>query len=263
MPTKENIEEIYKQYKGKIYRLALGLSGNDRDAEDITQNTIIKIMNNLDSFRQQSKLSTWIYKIAYNEALMLLRKRYSQFNIANSLRRSTKDRRVGLYVNWPERGDKHLLDEEFKARLDDTISEMPIQYRMPLLLHFIEGMPLEEVAEILDLKLNSLKTRIHRSILMIKSHIIDYYKDKEEKLHKPSNHCQELTGFVYDYARGHLDKEKADYFDSHIKDCPKCSAFLHTYDKAIEITNALQCQDIPDDLHQKIDSLFFEFLRQK
>lgn len=256
MPTQEKIAEIFQQYKSKIYRLALNISGNDRDAEDILQNTMIKIIANLDNFKSQSKLSTWIYKIAYNEALMLLRKRYSQFNLNKTFRRNVKDRRLGLYVNWPQQGDKHLLDEEFRTRLDEAISEMPIQYRMPLLLHYIEAMPLDEVAEILGLKLNSLKTRIHRSVLMIKSQIIDYYKDKAEKIHRPSNHCNQLTGFVYDFASGHLAKEKADYFQSHIQDCPQCSAFLHTYDKAIEITHALQCQDIPKELHEKIDSLF-------
>lgn len=65
-----NTEEIFREYKDKIYRLALSITHNDKDAEDILQNTYLKIIRNLRNFRNESRLSTWIYRIAYNEALM-------------------------------------------------------------------------------------------------------------------------------------------------------------------------------------------------
>lgn len=151
-----DIEGIFKKYKDKIYRLALSISHNEKDAEDILQNTFLRITKGISKFRSESNLSTWIYRIAYNEALMALRKRYRQFRVSSSLR------------------------------------QMPIKYRMPLLLHNIEEMPLKESAKILDLSLNSLKTRLHRSRLMLKSEISGYLKDKEELKEKK---CSLLTGF--------------------------------------------------------------------
>jgi RNA polymerase sigma-70 factor (ECF subfamily) len=72
----QDTEEIFIKYKDKVYRLAISIVHNDKDAEDIVQNTFMKILKNLRYFRHQSNISTWIYRIAYNESLMYLRKKY-------------------------------------------------------------------------------------------------------------------------------------------------------------------------------------------
>ncbi len=100
MPKHKSVEEIFKEYKDKVYRLAISIVRNEKDAEDIMQNTFIKVMDNLKSFRNESHISTWIYKIAYNEALMYLRKRRSQFNLSNYIERQTKKKELGLFMNW-------------------------------------------------------------------------------------------------------------------------------------------------------------------
>jgi len=82
LPT---IEQIFTQYRSKVYGLALTLARNEKDAEDIVQNAFMKIMKNLDGFRGKSRLSTWIYRIVYNEALMQLRKRHRQVSLSDSL----------------------------------------------------------------------------------------------------------------------------------------------------------------------------------
>lgn len=69
------LEDTFKKYKNKVYGLALSITHNEKDAEDILQNTFFKIIKNIKGFRGESSLSTWIYKIAYNETLMYLRKK--------------------------------------------------------------------------------------------------------------------------------------------------------------------------------------------
>ena len=101
MSYQYSIEAIFQEYKNKIYRLALSIAGNPKDAEDILQNAILKIIENLNKFRGNSKLSTWIYRIAYNEALMHLRNRRRQLRLKNIdiFRQSeTPD----LFINWPK-----------------------------------------------------------------------------------------------------------------------------------------------------------------
>lgn len=254
-----NISEVFSEYKNRVYRLALSITRNDKDAEDTMQNTFFKVLKNLKYFRNKSRLSTWIYKIAYNEALMNLRKRKSRFRLSNALESSRDTQTSGLFVNWAKLPDEVLVNEELKERLDNSIKHMPIQYRLALLLDEVEGLPLKDSAKILGLKLNSLKTRLHRARMIIKSDITDYYKDKEEmKEDKQEKKCSIWTGFIHHYAHGSLGKTKSRSFKGHIKDCHSCNLFLNTYLKAINITGALQCRDLPDELKNRIESFIFK-----
>lgn len=200
MPPRADIEEIFRDYKDKVYRLAISIVRNEKDAEDIMQNTFIKIIGNLKGFRNESLISTWIYKIAYNESLMCLRKRRSQDNLSNYIQKQTKKKELGLFMNWSKLPDEHLLDAELKERVDGVIKRMPIKYRMPLLLDNVEGLPLKDIAKILKLGINSLKTRLHRAHLMVNSEFSSYLKDKQEGGGNPR--CGFWNGFLYSYARG-------------------------------------------------------------
>lgn len=249
-----NIGEIFSEYKNKVYRLALSISRNEKDAEDITQNTFFKIIKNLRHFENRSSLSTWIYKISYNEALMHLRKKRSQYKLSSSLKLSRDKGTSGLFVNWAKLPDEQLLADELKERIDNAIRQMPIQYRMALLLNEVEGLALKDSAKILKLKMNSLKTRLHRARLFIKSDISGYFRDQEEgQGEKKQRRCGIWTGFVYNYAHGNLGKRKTKAFRGHIKDCFSCNSFFNTYLKAIDITQSLECQDLPDELKKRIE----------
>lgn len=247
-----NTGEVFSEYKNKVYRLSLSITRNEKDAEDTMQNVFFKVLKNLKYFRNKSSLSTWIYKITYNEALMNLRKRKSQFKLSTSLKLSRDKGTSGLFVNWSKLPDEQLLEDELKERIDNGIRHMPIQYRLALLLDQVEGLPLKESAKILGLKINSLKTRLHRARLIIKSDMQDYFKDKQEE--PVSRRCGIWTGFVYNYARGNLGKTRDRAFKRHIKGCRSCNSFLDTYLKAVDITKALQCQDLPEELRERIES---------
>ncbi len=130
MPETADIEALFEKYHHKVYRLAIRISRTPSDAQDITQETFLKVMKNLKYFRNMSKLSTWIYRIAYNEALMNLRKRRSQFRLSGYLKKVSS----GPFMNRPLLPDKVLLEGELKERIDRAIRKLPIKYRMPLLL---------------------------------------------------------------------------------------------------------------------------------
>lgn len=247
------IEDILNSYKNKIYRLALSISKNEKDAEDIVQNTFLKIFNNIKKFRFRSRLSTWIYKIAYNEALMTLRKKYRRFGLYDD-KRYIEEIPSGLFINWARFPSEQLLDMELKERLESAIRHMPIKYRMPLLLTNVEDFSMTDTANILGLKMNSLKTRLHRARLLIKSEISGYFRDVEEKEEKEDKRCGLYMGFLYHYAEGDLDEDRKGAFKEHIKDCTSCNIFLDKYLDAIKITKALECNDIPNEFKKRLET---------
>jgi RNA polymerase sigma-70 factor (ECF subfamily) len=189
---------------------------------------------------------------------MLLRKRYRQFRLNGYLKQSAHKVPSGLFINWSKLPDEELLDNELKDRIETAIRQMPIKYRMPLLLNNVEQFPEKESAKILGTKVNALKTRIHRARLMIKSEISDYFKDVQKKEGKQDRRCSIMTAFIYDYAKGNLDAKRQSGFKRHIKDCPSCNSFLDTYLKAIQITKAVECQDLSLELQAKIQTFLFK-----
>lgn len=257
MDLSRDIEKIFKEYKGRIFGLALSITGNEKDAEDVLQNTIVKIIDNLRGFRNESSLSTWIYKIAYREALMNLRKKYRQSRPLDYLGKKGIESSPALFVNWSKLPDEELLDKEFRERIDKAIKGLPIKYRMALLLHNFNDFSLKDTGAVLRLKDNSVKTRVHRGLLMIKDEISDYLRDKDGKEGRKGKKCGNVTGFVFNYVSGKLNRLNRRAFDRHIRDCSGCKDFFDSYAGAIRITRALECRDIPSDLQKKIETFLF------
>jgi RNA polymerase sigma-70 factor (ECF subfamily) len=253
-----SIEAIFKQYRRKVYGLALSITRNPKDAEDALQNTFLKIARGLRFFRRQSKISTWVYRIAYNEALMILRKRRSSVRLTGYLEHAAEKAPSGLYVNWPKLPDQLLLDKELQERIDAAIQYMPIQYRTALLLHHAEGLSLKETASILQVSLSALKTRMHRAYLSLRAEIDGYRQDKEAHKYVRQKICGALMRFVYDYEKDLLSPRKKQSFNVHIDDCPSCKSFLSSYRGALRVSNALQCHDIPAPLQSRISSFLKE-----
>jgi len=246
---------VYKDYGNKVYRLALSITRNERDAEDVAQNVFIKVFKNLKYFRKESKVSTWIYRIAYNESLMFLRKRRSLNRLSRTVASGDRKGPAGLFVNWAKMPDAYALDEEMKQQIDESVRSMPIQYRMALHLHALDGLSIKESAAILRLKADSFKTRLHRARMLIRSGFSEYLKDHpqgaEQQPAGPKT-CSIMTGFISRYADGSMQERTHKAFDRHIADCRGCKEFLRSYAAAIRVSKALECRDLPSELQDKI-----------
>ncbi len=258
MIQKYDFEQLFREFNNKVYRLALSITRDKDDAQDVVQNTFLKTMENIAKFRGRSQISTWVYKIAYNEALMLLRRKNRQFSVEEKNLDLSRQIPSGLYVNWPEVPDRQLLKAELKNRLDAAIKSMPIKYRMPLLLHKVEGKPLKEISQIMGLKVNSVKTRIRRARGFVREEIRSYVDDVRRSNPDIPEDCNLFVKFIHDYVDKKLSGRNKKSFEEHIKDCEDCKDFLKSYSAAITITNFLTCEDLPKSLQNKLKSFITE-----
>lgn len=251
----QDLSGILAEYRGRIYRLALSILHNQVDAEDVLQSTSVKIVDSLSGFQKRSQLSTWIYRVAYNESLIYLRKKRRLFHAVAEYKKYLKTFPVRFKLSWKDLPDKTLLDKELKQRIESAFKNLPIHYRMPVLLHTVEGLSLDQAASVLRLKTATVKTRLHRAFLMLRKEIDDYFKDKPEHHYPRQSRCGRWTRFVFDYARKNLGQARKRAFEAHIKDCPECKVFLDSYLGAIRITSALECRDVPPRLKVLIDKV--------
>jgi len=176
---------LITEQKDKIYRLALKLTGNREDAEDIVQETFLKAVDNIDKFRLESSFGTWLYTIALNSVRAHLgsRQRMALKPIEEYLPADHSDEKTHARLfDW---GDPHKLFEkkQLDQMIETALTAMPQKYSMPFILRYMEDMSVKEVAKILKLSLPATKSRILRARLALREQLAENFQEKiDEKV---------------------------------------------------------------------------------
>jgi RNA polymerase sigma-70 factor (ECF subfamily) len=189
MPTEISLEALIAgdraefarmvdMYSHPIYRLGLRMLGNSQDAEDILQNTFLNALTHLRAFEGRSSLSTWLYRIAANEALMLLRRKKPEVNLEDTeTDEGTEDLKPTQFVDWSALPEEELLSGEGKQVLDQAIQHLPESLRIVFLLRDIEGLSIKETADALSLTETNVKTRLLRARMFLREQLSTYYRE--------------------------------------------------------------------------------------
>ncbi len=170
---------LVDQNSDPIYRLALKMTGNPQDAEDVLQETFIKAYNHIDSFEGRSKISTWLYRIATNEALMLLRKRRDGLvDIDEGVEMDDGEVMPIQIVDWCCLPEKELLSAESREHLWEAAMKLSDSTRAAFLLRDVEGLSTKEAAEALDISESALKVRLMRARMELREELSGYYANR-------------------------------------------------------------------------------------
>lgn len=167
-------------YSAPIYRLGLKMLGHEQDAEDVLQNTFLNALIHLPKFEGRSSLLTWLYRIAANEALMLIRKKKPEINLGDAETGENNDEelRPTQFMDWSALPEDELLSGEGKQTLDQAIQTLPESLRIVFLLRDVEGLSIKETAETLNLTETNVKTRLLRARLFLREQLSAYYCER-------------------------------------------------------------------------------------
>ena len=173
-------------YSGPLYRLALKMLGNASDAEDALQNTFIKAFQHVDKFEGRSSLLTWLYRIASNEALMLLRKRHPETIFSDIPLEDEDDKNYDpvQITDWCCLPEEELLSAEARTVLDRAVEHLPETLRIVFILRDIEDLSIQETSQVLGLSETAVKTRLLRARLRLREELSSYYGDRLNKRSK-------------------------------------------------------------------------------
>jgi RNA polymerase sigma-70 factor (ECF subfamily) len=166
------IRSIMQANNRRLYRLARGILRNNSEAEDVVQETYVRAFTHLDGFRGDSSLATWLARIAMNEALGRLRRQRPSVDL-NALAPGALEAQI---IQFPlsapsEDPEKSMAQREIQAVVEHAIDELPDAFRIVFITRVIEGMNVEETAEILGLKPETVKTRLHRARTMLRDNV--------------------------------------------------------------------------------------------
>ncbi len=178
----EAFTTLVRQYDRNIYRLALNITGNKEDAEDVLQETMLKAYTKLPQFQGDSRFYTWLVRIAVNEALMKLRKRSGdktvpldepiESNESSFIPREIED--------WDDNPEQRFAKQELHDILDRVITRLEPQFRTVFVLRDIEDLSTEETARIMGLSVPAVKSRLLRARLRVRELLNPYFRKGQE-----------------------------------------------------------------------------------
>ena len=152
---------------------------NKEDAEEVTQDVLLKVFRKIDAFRGDSALSSWIYRITFNAAMSRLRNskfsRPAEVSAEEVMRGAGSDhdapRPLREAADWSSLGDEAFLRTQLREQLAAAMKDLPPIYRVPVVLRDLQGLSTEEASAVLNVKSQTLKSRLHRGRLILRQRL--------------------------------------------------------------------------------------------
>jgi RNA polymerase sigma-70 factor, ECF subfamily len=167
------VRAILKANNRRLFRLARGILRNDSEAEDVVQEAYVRAFTHLAEFRGASSLSTWLSRIAMNEALGRLRRARPGVEL-DALPESAHEAQIipfPITTSAADDPEKSMARREIQNVIEGAIDELPGAFRLVFIARVVEGMSIEETAATFDLKPETVKTRLHRARAMLRDNI--------------------------------------------------------------------------------------------
>ena len=180
MGDEEAVRELADRYNHRIFQMALRHMKNREDAEELTQDVLMKVYRKIDKFRGDAALSSWIYRITFNTAMSRLRThRAERAAEAERDRAAPSQDQVDAspahqQADWSRMPDEELLRRQLREAVANALPRLQEIYRVPVVLRDIEGLSTEEASTRLRVKDQTLKSRLHRGRVMLRQQLNDF-----------------------------------------------------------------------------------------
>ena len=165
-----DFDAIVEKYTNFVYNVAFKMMGKPEDAEDVVQEAFLSAYRAFDRFRGESRVTTWLYRITVNSALMKLRKE----------KRARTLTQTGLedvdVVNWTDTPERSAASSELGEKLQEGISQLSPDLRAVVVLRDVQELSNAEASEALEITVSAVKSRLHRARMLLRKHLADYLK---------------------------------------------------------------------------------------
>ena len=172
------VADLAAAYGARIHQLAFRYMKNWEDAEEVTQDVLLKVSRKIHAFRGDAALSSWIYRITFNTAMSRLRTgrqaRAAEQSRTDNVTAEPTPRSSPDAADWSALADDQVLRREMREQLLEALTHLPEVYRIPVILRDIQGLSTEEASAILGVKTQTLKSRLHRGRLILREYLSDF-----------------------------------------------------------------------------------------
>ena len=242
----ESIEQALALLQNTVFSFSMKVCGQRQDAEDTMQEVLLKSVPNLPKFDSPKALMVWLYKVAKTRCLMSRRKSKFAPKEALSFDELMPDRQEldKLSSNAEPTPETSLMRRENAKRLRDAIQRLPPEYRLILVLHDMEELSDDDIAEITGLRPGTIRVRLHRARLVLRKELAkpDRQGVRSEakgraavaQVHPRERNCKQMFAELSDYLDEELDDSLCAEMEKHMEGCEPCQAFLASLEKTIQ-----------------------------
>jgi RNA polymerase sigma-70 factor, ECF subfamily len=187
-------QELVARFQSRVFAVGWRITGQRQDAEDVTQQTFLSLIEGIDRFRGESSVATWILRIATNHALKVLRKRrLPTVSLDTPAATDSGDSYSTLphpdfIAQWTDTPDMLAQQAESRALIDAALGNLDDKYRVVFILRDIEGLSVRETAEALELTEGTIKVRLLRARLMLREQLTRQFGDESTRLFPDHEH---------------------------------------------------------------------------
>ena len=249
----KSLERALELLQGTVFSFSMKVCGQRQDAEDTMQEVLLRSVPNLPKFTSPKALMVWLYKVAKSRCLMSRRKSKFAPKEAVSLEELMPDRQEieKLSGNAEPTPESSLMHRENAKRLRDAVQQLPPEYRLILVLHDMEELSDEDIAEITGLRPGTIRVRLHRARLFVRKELAkaerDAARSKPKKqaavagVHPRQRNCKQMFAELSNYLDEELDDSLCVELEKHMDGCKPCRAFLASLEKTIR-----SCRQAPN-----------------
>jgi len=173
----DSFELLINRYAEKAYNLASRLTRNQEDAEEVLQDVFVTVYRKIHGFEGKSSFSSWLYRVTVNAGLMKIRKRKQDRSVPMEDVLPQIENSLVMRSKEHQDADNVTYRRELLRALEEAVKTLPEDYRPVFILRDIDGLTSREVSQILDLSIPAVKSRLHRSRLMLRKKLSQYYQD--------------------------------------------------------------------------------------
>ena len=179
------LDTLVRTHQDRVYGFAMRMCRNVEDAKDILQETFLGMVRSVREFRDESKFSTWLYRIAANACLKKRRRGVhdptpeQELSLDALMPRPDAEGRKPEIADWSEDAERALLRGELSGRMEAAIDKLPKEYKIVLVLRDVEGLSAEETAQAVGLSVAAVKSRLHRARVFVRRELAAYLGGEE------------------------------------------------------------------------------------
>lgn len=228
------LEQLLVRYQPRVYRFGVRMCGDPADASDIMQDTLLAMTQSLESFRGDASFSTWLYTIA--RRFCLRKRRRSKFAPAREESLDDSPALSDTLASHIEPPDAAVARGEVSAAVSDAIAQLDPAQREVLVLRDVEGLSAKDVASVLNLSVEAVKSRLHRARLAVRASLAPVLAH----VPPPEPGCPDVLTMLSRHLEGDLPQGACAELEAHVSACPSCSGACDSLKRALVL-----CRETP------------------
>jgi RNA polymerase sigma-70 factor (ECF subfamily) len=213
------LEELLGRHQARVFRFGRKMCGDEEDAQDVLQETLLAAARTLPDFRGASSVSTWLYTIA--RSFCIKRRRSGKFAPAHLDSLEQNSERAAEVADPARSPEEDAAGRQLRAALDEAIGALEPMYREVLVLRDVEGLPAAEVAEALGLTVEAVKSRLHRARVAVRERVAPVL-GLETGGAPSAPGCRDVVQIFSRRLEGEIDGSACAELEQHLEGCPLC-----------------------------------------